>query len=1731
MDAAKKTRTVSRQAFTRTLNELSAILSIDNLSQVNIAKVQVYSQMLDEKSKDLDAANTVLIQYMLNDEDISPEEIDKEDTSNDEYKRKYLRAKAKVATCLHTPTPVITSRTQSLTQVMKTTNIKLPQIELKKFNGEPKEWLQFWGQFRKIREDVSIDKEDKFQYLLQTMLPNSRAAELVASFPPTSENYDKVITSLKNRFGRDAVLVEVYVRELLKLVMQNALRPQEKLPLASLYDKIESQLRALESLGVTTDKCGAMLFPLVESSLPEDLLRAWQRHQGTTVGGGSVHANRLTQLINFLQSEVENEERIAIAVNGFSLRNDDRRGQKQKHRPESTKEIPSAMCLHVNGKDIKSVSCVFCDCDHNSDKCDQARKMTLEERRTVVRRANRCFCCFKVGHRSKECRCFVKCAWCNRKHFVIMCPEFSGEKSSPISNKQSDDKSIMKENVLLNRTKGPEVILQTLRVVIHNKGKKFVIRAFIDPGSTRSYATKDVLQMLGYEPLSEHKMIHSLFGNVSSEVNSHKKYLIHVCDIEEKYLCNFKVFDEESICAHIPLWENRPWMEEIRSLNLQLSDGPDVTKNAAPIKLLIGSDIAGKLMTGRIEQLKCGLTAIETHLGWTLMGEVPKNGTEGLAEQAISMFQREAVVSDLWNLDLIGIKDPVLEKCQKDHEKQTELNFRETVIVNTEGRYEICLPWKESHPPLCDNLEVAKKRLESTTKRLIATNSYEQYDKVLNEWKEDGIIEEVQHPDPDCKGHFLPHRGVIKEGSTTPLRPVFDASAKGKNLASLNDCLEKGPNLIELISSIVLRFRVRKIGVVADIRKAFLQIAVNEKDRNYLKFFWYNKDKEIIIFRHTRVVFGVSCSPFLLGAVINLHLSRESSESKNESCYKNVKKNLAILAESFYVDNCVASMSTLQEVEEFKHDSQLAMNKAAFDLRGWEYTESKGGERDIPVLGLIWDKEDDTLRLNVPSIENIFSEKITKRVILSYAHKIFDPIGFVCPIMIMPKLLLQETWAQKVKWDDELDEKLQNRFKKWLRHLISLKEIRFDRWVFPSDNENIKLSFHVFCDASKKAYASVIFARIETNSGVKVTFLTAKARVAPLTAITIPRLELLAANMGSRLAVATLECMRIPKENMFFWSDSSTVIFWIQKSYPWSPFVMNQIEEIRGLTSQSSWRHVPGGMNPADLLSRGCYVDTLVNEKWWQGPKWLYKSEKDWPDSSVNYCKEEISNKLKKSAGPLSCLENNEVMCQTVNVNRESFEEMNDYRMKDMKIFVDQDGLFRLNSKLLYREDEFNFRCPVLLLGENPLVRLLMTEKHENHGHVNVSTLLSMLREDYWIIHGRKIARSIVSKCVVCKRQDSKRMTVETAPLPRERVRDARIFEITGVDFAGPVFLRNERKAWICIFTCAVYRAVHFELVISLSTDRFMEALRRFVARRGRLSTIWSDNGTNFSGFANLLKSLDWSNISTACSLQKIEWKFNPPSSPWWGGWWERIVQILKRMLRRVLGRACLDYDEMLTVLCDCESVINSRPLTYLSEDPNDLVPITPNMFLLEIKESGVPDCDSFDMNKFKGRYKYRQVLKNELRMRFRNEYLGTLNYASSRRSVKNKEIKVGDVVLISNDCDKRIEWPLARVVEIFPGKDNIVRVVRLKTASGFLIRPVQRLCPLEVENDVCPEDLRNLYIERKKKSIPVLDDSCDVSVHENDDVIVTHNDESVNDTPECYVTRSGRIVRKPQRY
>lgn len=416
-------------------------------------------------------------------------------------------------------------------------------------------------------------------------------------------------------------------------------------------------------------------------------------------------------------------------------------------------------------------------------------------------------------------------------------------------------------------------------------------------------------------------------------------------------------------------------------------------------------------------------------------------------------------------------------------------------------------------------------------------------------------------------------------------------------------------------------------------------------------------------------------------------------------------------------------------------------------------------------------------------------------------------------------------------------------------------------------------------------------------------------------------------------------------------------------------------------------------------------------------------------------------------------------------IQKESFGDVTD-SVKGLVVMKDQNNLIRVKTKLLDREDEFSFRYPILLPSKHHVVTCLIRDCHLKHCHAGPQTVNSILREKFWIMSSKRNIRNVLSKCVRCKRFSVKACATPPIHLPLDRVRDSKVFEVVGIDLCGPLFLKQKAKVWIVLFTCAVYRAIHLELVTNLSTEGFIQSLRRFIARRGRPTTIYTDNGTNFRGTNNILKNLNWQKIETSECLLPIKWKFIPPTAAWWGGWWERLIRSIKALLIRMLGRSSLNMEELATILCDVEATVNSRPLTYVNDQIDNFVPLTPSMFIQDITEVGVPDLDKIDCSKLQTRYKFCQTLRKELRSRFRKEYLSELVQKASKQG---QTIKTGDIVLIENINQKRLNWPLGRVTKLLPSRDRCARVAEVKTAAGTFTRPIRKLYPLEVSSEDDP--------------------------------------------------------------
>ena len=494
------------------------------------------------------------------------------------------------------------------------------------------------------------------------------------------------------------------------------------------------------------------------------------------------------------------------------------------------------------------------------------------------------------------------------------------------------------------------VLLQTARTHVYrptSPQSTMKIRVLMDGGSQRSYVTDRVKEALSLPTEKQQKMLIKMFGSEQEAKRVCDVVRIGLRTVGEADL-EMPFFSVPLICqplSHQPITFCKATYDHLAPLNLaDFQEGP----TELDIDMLIGSDHYWKIVTGEIVRGDSGPTAICTRLGWVLSGPThcPDQRTSAvnvITTHTLKIDSQEAqsqtdegldvTLQQFWDLESLGIKG---------NDGSTLENFDESIIFKN-GRYQVCLLWKETHPTLPDNYQLSKKRLIRLLHSLKQRPSIlRDYDATIKDQFSNGIVEQVDDSDHSITGetHYIPHHAVIRQDKqTTKLRVVYNASAK-EDGPSLNDCLYAGPKLGQNIMDIILRFRVHK-ALAADIEKAFLMVSMAERDRYVLRFLWVDDvtrdDPEIIAYRFTQVVFGVSSSPFLLNATIRHHLKKYSSV---------LPETVRRISRSIYVDDIAYGPDTEDLAYKLYLEFKSLLKEGGFNLRKF-VTNSTNLQRKI----------------------------------------------------------------------------------------------------------------------------------------------------------------------------------------------------------------------------------------------------------------------------------------------------------------------------------------------------------------------------------------------------------------------------------------------------------------------------------------------------------------------------------------------------------------------------------------------------------------------------------------------------------------------------------------------------------------------------------------------------------------------------------------------------------------
>ncbi|XP_073949057.1 uncharacterized protein [Choristoneura fumiferana] len=676
------------------------------------------------------------------------------------------------------------------------------------------------------------------------------------------------------------------------------------------------------------------------------------------------------------------------------------------------------------------------------------------------------------------------------------------------------------------------------------------------------------------------------------------------------------------------------------------------------------------------------------------------------------------------------------------------------------------------------------------------------------------------------------------------------------------------------------------------------------------------------------------------------------------------------------------------------------------------------------------------------------------------------------------------------------------------------------------DSSYNNLQLHLFSDASLQAMSAVAYLRWNNKGKILMAFVASKARAAPLKATTVPRLELQAAVLAARLADAVGRELKLPIARRYFWCDSSTVLHWLNNNTrSYKTFEANRLGEIDDLTNLADWRYVPTALNVADIATRDAFKHDSLLKEWLNGPSFLYDDESRWPlnilepenKETFKECINVVLNLPAEQPVPdperfsswLRYLRSAVAVLKFINICRgirgdecalmeraellvlrqaqaESFGGdiatlragkclPRESRLLTLSPYLDDDGVLRVGGRIDAALDvPLETRRPVILDGKHPTARLLVKHYHIKAAHGNQEAVVNDVKQRYWVIRLRPTVKNVVSRCMFCRLRKAKPEPPRMGDLPAARVaHHQRPFTHCGVDLFGPMEVvvgRRREKRYGVLFTCLTVRAIHIELVHSLTTDSMIMALRRMASRRGWPRHIYSDNGTNLRGSDTELKraveDIDDEALKAEAVNNGAHWSFIPPASPHWGGAWERLIRSVKTSLRVILKERAPRDEVLATLLAEVEGMVNGRPLTHVSVEPGSSEALTPNHFLLG-SSAVLPTLGSFDDSDLFLRKQWRkaQRLADMYWRRWVREYLPQL-LPRSKWQRERRGLRVGDLVLVADPAAPRNGWPRGLVQRVTPGRDGRVRLVEVRTAGGVLRRSAQRVAPVPMGDE-----------------------------------------------------------------
>ncbi|XP_022824808.1 uncharacterized protein LOC111355259 [Spodoptera litura] len=987
---------------------------------------------------------------------------------------------------------------------------KLPRINIPTFAGNYESWNSFYDLFKKIiDENCTISTTEKMQYLKTHV--RGDAEKLIKHLTVNEVNYKAALTLLENRYKDERKITQTFIDKLIDLPKIQT--PNAKM-LRNMHDCINESLEALKTQNINISTWSPILTRMVN--------RKWDPDTNMRYEDQLQEPNKLQdfkELMKFLEKRFKSLESSANMT--------------------TTNDLHSTYSPNMQGKtnwQEKKGLCWYCQKDHNIHYCQAFKALHVNDRIRKVQEKQMCYVCL-MHDAKKECisNKYKHCEICNKAHSTLLhrntneylLAKQQGQNSITKNTNQvtkpgtsttydhksqiTEKKKIMTHATMQLHNSHKTILLAT--ALVQSKtfdGTPLLLRVLCDQGSEASLCTEEVAQLLGFPKQKIKAEINGIADNIPKTSN----YMIDVT-LQPRFPSEYKL--STSLIVLPKLTSSVP-KENVQKLDPQKIENKIIADptyyKQGPIDIILGAEEYSKILLQGFEKIDSGIISQNTEFGWILSGFCSTEPRNTIKILSLITRADEIQLNKFWELE------DITENHQLNKEdQQCEQFYKDTTQRNKNGTYTVRLPFKDPSLEYGNTRQKAAARLIQLEKRLEKNKKLrEKYNDFMKEYINMNHMIKVNKTNNYEGKYYIPHQPVIREDAlTTKLRCVFDASSKSNTKISLNDNLHKGPRLQQDLATILLRWRKHKVVFMADIEKMYRFIKIHREDQPFQRILWrWTINQPIEEYELTTVTYGTTAAPYL--AIRTL----QQLATDEQKTYPLASK---ITLEDFYVDDVLSGDESIEKAKYLQNQLTNMLRAGGFNLRKWSSNSAELLE-NIPVenvddktiklpldenrksLGVIWAPNEDSFQFKITITT---TENPTKKNIFSEIAKLFDPHGWLQPVLITMKLLIQEIWISGIDWNEQVPERINKKWTHIQQQLHHIEKIRIPRWL--QYTTGVPIELHGFSDASEKAYGAVVYCRTKVNNTTyRVSLLQAKSKVAPKKhKTTLPRLELCAA--------------------------------------------------------------------------------------------------------------------------------------------------------------------------------------------------------------------------------------------------------------------------------------------------------------------------------------------------------------------------------------------------------------------------------------------------------------------------------------------------------------------------------------------------------------------------------------------------------------------------------------------